>query len=491
MFSQEQPIQVVLQSVYHMYRPEISFAVATNMRNATPHCFHFKVRSKEADMTVDNVPESCTTFHFPKEVHGSFSLASNGTASEPGAFRYVRLTANGETLLDLDFTKIQSVDELETYFTCYYFDTLSRDTKGFAAPIRNFWSLNERGHLVCSIPSKGRVAFATSGPYALLTLRQLPIGDFEAEIGFEQCWRIYGIVFGCDKRTFPFYSLPNRTDGVGIRGGLAFANAHNGGCYMYGDLMDPATAKSISRATQTCPQVEKLFRSTEETTLPVHTLTYHFNDYMTYDFGSYTIKAEQDTVLYLPPDKPCRLRGQTDRIFRVEFQCEQTFAPQLFVMKQPELVKQLFTELCTIWHSDLPNRNYRALSTFYRIISELSRPISNLHNNIVREILTFMHNHFNEPTLTVKEIANALNISESHLYQSFRDACSITPKEYILNFRLQHACTLLKTGQYKVYDVAEKSGFSDAKYFVTAFKKKIGVSPKQYALSACKTGDVT
>ncbi len=483
MFSREEPIQAVLKSVYHMYRSEVSFAVAANMRKATPHCFHFKVRGKEANMTVDNVPESYTTFHFPQKMHGSLSLASNGTASEAGAFRYVRLTVNGETLLDLDFTKIQSIDELETYFTCYYFQTLTRDAKGFAAPIRNFWSLNERGHLVCSIPNKGRVAFAVDGPYALLTLRQPPISDFEAEIGFEQSWRIYGIVCGCETRAFPFYLPLNQVNGVGVRGGLAFANAHNGGCYMFGNLADPKTSGPIFSAKQTCPQVEKLFRSNEETTLPAHTLTYHFDDYMTYDFGSHVIKAEKDTVLYLPPNKPCRLRGKTDRIFRIEFQCDQTFAPQLFVLKQPELVQQLFSELFTIWRSDLPNRNYRALSTFYRIVSELSRPISNIHNDIVREVLSFIHNHFNEPTLTIKAIANALNISESHLYQSFQNACGMTPKEYILSFRLQHACTLLKAGQYKVYEVAEKSGFSDAKYFVTVFKKKMGISPKQYALS--------
>lgn len=483
MFSQEEPIQVVLRSAYRIFRPEISFAVAGNMHKATPHCFRFKVRGNEAEMTVDNVPESYTKAEFSKDKHSTFSLASNGSVSEPGAFRYVRLTANGETLLDLDFKKIQSVEELETYFTCYYFQTLSHDAKGLAAPIRNFWSLNERGHLVCSIPNKERVPFAENGPYALLTLRHTPINDFEVEVGFEQCWRIYGIVFGCDKRKFPFYSSNNQQNLVSISSSLAFANAHNGACYLRGNLIDPDTHKAVPRITKSCSQVELLFRSTEETTLPVHTLTYHFDDYMTYDFGSYTIKAERDTVLYLPPNIPCRLRGKTDHIYRIEFQCDQTFAPQLFVLKQPDLVRNLFAELNTVWFSSLPNRSYRALSVFYRILSELTRPITAEYSTVVREILYFIHHHFNEPTLTIKEIAEAIHISESHLYQAFQTACGMTPKEYVLNFRIQHACTLLKTGQYKIYEVAEKSGFSDAKYFITAFKRKMGISPKQYALS--------
>ncbi len=483
MFLQEDPIQVVLRSAYRIHRPEFSFAVAGNMHKATPHSFRFTVRGSRAEMTVDNVVESCTTAGFAADKHAAFSLASNGSASEPGAFRYVRLTANGKTLLDIDFKNIHSVDELETYFTCYFFDRVSHDAKGFAAPIRNFWSLNERGHLVCSIPNKGRVPFAEIGPYALLTLRHNPIDDFEVEVGFEQCWRIYGIVFGCDKRNFPFYCSTNHMDIVSMRGGLAFANAHNGACYIRGDLIDPETEQSVSCVKKSCPQVEPLFRSTEETTLPVHTLTYHFDDHMTYDFGSSVIKAEKDTVLYLPPSTPCCLRGETDEIYRIEFQCDQTFAPQLFVLKQPDLVRQLFVELNSVWFSNLPNYNYRALSVFYRILSELTRPISNEYNVVVREILFFIHNHFSEPTLTIKSIAEMVHISESHLYQAFQNACGMTPKEYILNFRIQHACALLKTGQYKVYEIAEKSGFSDAKYFMTAFKRKMGTSPKQYALS--------
>ncbi len=483
MFSQDEPIQVTLKSVYDIPRPDVSFAVATNMRKKTPHCFRLNVCGDKATMTVDNVPESRATSCFPQKLHGVFSLASNGTASESGAFRYLRLTANGETLLDLDFTKMQSVDELETYFTCYYFETIAKDAKGLTAPIGKFWSFNENGHLVCSIPSKGRVAFAVGGPYALLTVKHPPLDDFETEVGFEQSWRIYGIVFGCDKQRFPFYDMVDRTYPVSVQGGLAFANAHNGGCYVYGNVTNPYPESYIPRTAFSCPQVERLFLSTEETTLPLHTLTYHYNDHMTYDFGTHVIKAQEGAVLYLPPNKPCRLRGKDDHIIRIEFECDRTFAPQQFTLKQPDLVKSLFRELDNIWHSNLPNRNYRALSVFYRILSELSRPIFNIHNDIVRAILLFIHNHFSEPTLTIKAIADALNISESHLYQSFHDACGMTPKEYILSFRIQHACTLLKTGKYKVYEVAEKSGFSDTKYFMTVFKKKMGVSPKKYALS--------
>ena len=483
MFLLEEPFTATLKLAYYIRRREIEHAVAHNVYKATPHSFRLSVRGSQAEIIVDNVPESRSVFTFSQETHGCFSLASNGTAAEAGAFRYVKLTVNGKTLLDIDFTKIRSVDELETYFSCYYLHTLTHHAKGLASPIKNFWSLNERGHLVCSIPNKGRVAFGVIGPYAMLTLRNAPIGDFDVEIGVEQSWRKYGVVFGCEKREFPFYCLPNQAIIANVRGGFACIRPHSGACKIYGNIVEPETFTPLPYLEKESPSVTPLFRSKEETTLPLHTLTYHLDGNMTYDFGDKVIKAVKDSVLYLPPNTPCRLTGETDRIFRVEFQCDRVFEPQLFVLKEPDVVKRLFTELYTLWFSNAPNQTFGGLSLFYRIMAELSLPASIAYADITQEILNFIYNHFNEPNLTIKEIADALNISESHLYHTFQDTCNTSPKEYILNFRMQHACTLLKTGQYKVYEVAEKSGFSDAKYFMTIFKKRMGVSPKKYALS--------
>ena len=47
--------------------------------------------------------------------------------------------------------------------------------------------------------------------------------------------------------------------------------------------------------------------------------------------------------------------------------------------------------------------------------------------------------------------------------------------------RLQHAAQLLTSRQYTISEVADRSGFNDAKYFREVFKKYYGVSPSHYA----------
>jgi two-component system response regulator YesN len=46
--------------------------------------------------------------------------------------------------------------------------------------------------------------------------------------------------------------------------------------------------------------------------------------------------------------------------------------------------------------------------------------------------------------------------------------------------RLQKSKLLLKETELKVYEIALKVGYKDAKYFNRAFKKEFGVSPDDY-----------
>lgn len=56
----------------------------------------------------------------------------------------------------------------------------------------------------------------------------------------------------------------------------------------------------------------------------------------------------------------------------------------------------------------------------------------------------------------------------------------MTPKAYIINFRIQYACELLKSGKYRISDVADIVGYRDVYYFSKSFKKIKGVSPSEY-----------
>ncbi len=82
--------------------------------------------------------------------------------------------------------------------------------------------------------------------------------------------------------------------------------------------------------------------------------------------------------------------------------------------------------------------------------------------------------------LTVEEIAAALGISRSHLYRLFHRHIGISPGDYLARYRVQTACSLLRSGTLPVKYIAYSVGYEDPLYFTKVFRRVMGESPTAY-----------
>lgn len=98
----------------------------------------------------------------------------------------------------------------------------------------------------------------------------------------------------------------------------------------------------------------------------------------------------------------------------------------------------------------------------------------------VAEALGYIGEHYGNPELGVREIAEALGLSESRLSHVFKKETDYTVNAYITRCRVTAAMKLLNNCRYKVYEVAEMVGYKDTTYFSTIFKKLTGVNPSEY-----------
>jgi len=71
-------------------------------------------------------------------------------------------------------------------------------------------------------------------------------------------------------------------------------------------------------------------------------------------------------------------------------------------------------------------------------------------------------------------------MSKYHFLRTFQKFTGVTPLEYRNNIRLEHAAELLSEERITVEETGQAVGYSSASYFSSAFKKKYGLSPKQY-----------
>lgn len=88
--------------------------------------------------------------------------------------------------------------------------------------------------------------------------------------------------------------------------------------------------------------------------------------------------------------------------------------------------------------------------------------------------------HYSYP-ITIEEIAAFVGISRSHLFRCFQYHLSLSPKEFLTNYRIKQACQLLKDSNLSITSISKSVGFENNLYFSKAFHKKKGVTPTDYA----------
>ncbi len=90
-----------------------------------------------------------------------------------------------------------------------------------------------------------------------------------------------------------------------------------------------------------------------------------------------------------------------------------------------------------------------------------------------------LHRHqHHAPALT--DLARAAGMSRFHFLRQFREVFGSTPRQYLIDLRLQKARALLAAGDMPVTQVCLEVGFTSVGSFSTLFSKRVGVSPQQW-----------
>jgi AraC-like DNA-binding protein len=86
-------------------------------------------------------------------------------------------------------------------------------------------------------------------------------------------------------------------------------------------------------------------------------------------------------------------------------------------------------------------------------------------------------------TLTLDELAASAGLSRAHLARLFADTFGIPPHQYLVRLRLDQAKRALAAGE-SVTEVCYQVGFESLGTFSSSFKRRTGMSPRQWQRAA-------
>lgn len=81
--------------------------------------------------------------------------------------------------------------------------------------------------------------------------------------------------------------------------------------------------------------------------------------------------------------------------------------------------------------------------------------------------------------ISVAELAQVACLSPSHFHVQFKDSLGVTPHQYLLQTRLDHASRLLRDSPLPLVRIAEECGFSSQSALTTAMRRYLGLTPKR------------
>lgn len=87
-----------------------------------------------------------------------------------------------------------------------------------------------------------------------------------------------------------------------------------------------------------------------------------------------------------------------------------------------------------------------------------------------------------DPTVswTLNALAKQAGYSKEHFGVQFRKYFGVSSMAYLMELRLRNAARLLMDPEKRVGEISQMVGFDDPFYFSRQFRKRFGVSPRQW-----------
>lgn len=143
----------------------------------------------------------------------------------------------------------------------------------------------------------------------------------------------------------------------------------------------------------------------------------------------------------------------------------------------------MWRQLKSVWLAREPGYELKARGIYMVMLQRLFQMV--YHNDKeynydkrIKKAIAYVIDHYFE-NLTVGSVGELLGLSASYFGNLFKAETGMSFHQYLTDIRLNHAEDMLRSGDYKVNEIAWACGFSDPFYFSKVFRKSRGIAPSK------------
>ncbi len=144
-----------------------------------------------------------------------------------------------------------------------------------------------------------------------------------------------------------------------------------------------------------------------------------------------------------------------------------------------EFLSELLINICN--SADKSINEEKLSELLYNFINETGSSILDIFRpKPLVKALRYIKNNYTRSSLTINEIVEISGTSTTKLFKMFKQMENISPAQYLISLRMNHAKDLLLSTLHTVSDIAKIVGYESANYFSSAFTHHVGLSPLSY-----------
>lgn len=151
----------------------------------------------------------------------------------------------------------------------------------------------------------------------------------------------------------------------------------------------------------------------------------------------------------------------------------------------PPSFRPIMTRIADLVHTNTPTPSdlieLRTLTAAALVAFAQSRVTKSPKSpaRLIDESIRWLRAHWQEK-VSLEQMATFMGYSQTRFCELFKAYTGLPPMEWLIRYRMENACAILKSEDCTISAAARRVGFPDPLFFSRIFRKRIGVTPREY-----------